>query len=227
MVDGQLPALYQVAIRHTRQEPVHHSFRYRSYMWCFDLEHPPRLPGPLRPLARFDPADHLDVVTPLRERGIDIARVVLLTNLRVLGYVFNPMSVYWCYGPDGSLVANIAEVHNTYGDRVSYELLPTGDVEEVEGEVSKRMYVSPFNPVDGVYRVRISTPGPTLAVSVELDRPGVAPFRAGMAGRRLPATVANVSISCIRFPLAPLRARALIQWQGIRLWLKGLEVQPR
>lgn len=222
-----LPSLYQVTIRHLRQGPVRHAFRYRSYMWCFDLDRPPRLPWPLGPLGRFEAEDHLDVVTPLRQRGLDVDRVTVVTNLRVFGYVFNPITVYWCYGRDGRLVANIAEVHNTYGGRVSYELLATADTEEVEAEVSKRMYVSPFHPVDGSYRIRISAPGPTLAVSVELDRPGASPFRAGMAGRRVPATLANVLSSCVRFPLGPLRARALIQWQGIRLWLKGLEVQPR
>lgn len=222
-----LPALYDVTIGHTRRQPVRHSFRYRSSMWMFDLDRPPRLPGPFRHLARFDPTDHLDVAGPLRARGLDVHRVVVLTNLRTFGYVFNPISVYWCYDRYGRLSAGVAEVHNTYGGRVAYELPAGPDGEEVSAQVSKQMYVSPFNPVDGSYRIRISPPGPTLSVAVDLDRPGTAPFRAGMAGRRRPATPMNVARSCIRFPLGPLRVRALVQWQGIRLWLRGLEVQPR
>ena len=223
----QLPALYEVTVGHSRREPVRHSFRYRSVMWMFDLDRPPRLPGPFRHLARYDRADHLDVAGPLRARGVEVDRVVVLTNLRMFGYVFNPISIYWCYDRSGRLVANVAEVHNTYGDRISYELPVGPDGEEVPAQVSKQMYVSPFNPVDGSYRIRVSPPGPTVSVSVDLDRPGSAPFRAGLAGRRRSATLSNVVRSCVRFPLGPIRVRALIQWQGIRLWLKGLEVQPR
>ncbi len=221
------PALYEVTIGHVRRAPVKNAFRYRSFMWCFDAAHPPRLPGPLRLLGRYEAADHLDVVSPLRERGVDVARVVVLTNLRLLGYVFNPITVYWCYAPDGRLAASVAEVHNTYGGRVAYEMFPTDESCRIDAEVSKRMYVSPFHPVDGSYRIRVSPPGDTVTVSVELDRPGSPPFRAAMAGRRRPATLLNVVLSCVRYPLGPVRVRALIQWQGIRLWLKGLEVQPR
>lgn len=222
------PSLYDVTISHLRAGPVRNAFRYRSFMWCFDLEHPPRLPGPLRLLGRYDPADHLDVVASLGPRAAQVDRVVVLTGLRMFGYVFNPISVYWCYDPGGRLVANVAEVHNTYGGRVAYELpVAEDDTETVEAEVIKRMYVSPFNPVDGAYRIRISPPGETITVSVDLLRPGAARFRAVMEGRHRPATLTNVLRSCARFPLGPIRVRALIQWQGIRLWLKGLEVQPR
>jgi len=224
---GQLPAIYDVSVGHTRRRPLRNSFRYRTSMWMFDLDRPPRLPGPLRHLARFDPADHLDVVGPLRERGLDVARVVVLANLRFLGYVFNPITVYWCYDRSGRLLADVAEVHNTYGGRFAYELDAGPDDEEVSAVVSKQMYVSPFYPVDGSYRIRISPPGPTVSVAVDLHRPGDQPFRAAMAGRRRPATARNVARSLLRFPLGPVRVRALIQWQGIRLWLRGLEVQPR
>lgn len=224
-----LPALYDVTVGHSRREPVRNSFRYRSSMWMFDLERPPRLPGPLHHLAGWDPADHLDVIGPLRDGGLDVTRAVVLTNLRMFGYVFNPISVYWCYDPSGRLVAGVAEVHNTYGERVAYELPagPDGDGQEVSAQVRKQMYVSPFHPVDGSYRIRVSPPGPTVSVAVDLDRPGHAPFRAGMTGRRRSPSSLNVLRSCVRYPLGPLRVRALIQWQGIRLWLRGLEVQPR
>lgn len=224
-----LPALYEVTVGHVRREPLHSAFRYRSTMWMFDLDRPPRLPGPLRHLARFDPADHLEVTAPLKARGLDVARVVVLTNLRMFGYVFNPISVYWCYDRSGRIVAAVAEVHNTYGERVAYELPagPDRDGEEVTAQVRKQMYVSPFHSLDGSYRIRVSPPGPTVSVAVDLSRPGHSPFRAGMTGRRRSPTSLNVLRSCVRYPLGPLRVRALIQWQGIRLWLKGLEVQSR
>lgn len=218
------PSLYEVRIGHSRRAPVENAFRYRSYMWLFDLDRPPRL-GPLRMLlGRFRGVDHVDVRAELRSAGIEAARIVVLTNLRSLGYVFNPISVYWCYGADGRLVAHVAEVHNTYGGRHAYVLPGDGSQEH---SVSKAMYVSPFYPVDGSYRISVSEPGPTLSVVVTLERPGDEPFRASLSGRRTPATMGHLLRQAVRYPMAPLRGRLLIQYQGLRLWRKGLEVQPR
>ena len=224
------PALYEVTIGHSRRGRVRNSFRYRSYMWLVNYDDlaggRPLMPGPLRHLARLDPGDHLDIRAELDRTGLRAARIVTLTNARTLGYVFNPISVHWCYDDAGVLVAHVAEVHNTYGGRHAY-VVPASRRRPEEVEVPKSMYVSPFYPVDGSYRMRISPPGPTLSVSVVLERPGAEPFRAGLAGRRRPATVPAVLALAVRRPVAPLWNRALIQWQGIRLWLKGLEVQPR
>ena len=217
------PSLYRVSIGHRRQTPVSNSFRYSSYMWHFDLSSPPRLPVLLRSMARWRPADHLDVRSALAAEGVVAARVEVLTNLAVLGYSFNPISVYWAYDAGGTLLAQVAEVHNTYGGRHAY-VLRADDEEHV---VNKAMYVSPFYPVDGSYRIRISEPSDRVSVSVILERPGGETFRASMAGRRVEATTAAVVRSFVRFPAAPLRGRALIQLQGLRLWRRGLEVQPR
>lgn len=214
------PCLYEVAIRHSRVAPVRNAFRYRSYMWLFDLDRPPR---------RFRPRDHMDVRAELRRHGIEPHRIVVLTNIRVLGYLFNPISVYWCYDPAGSLVAHVAEVHNTYGDRLAYVMpvMPV-DADHSDGAVvTKAMYVSPFYPVDGRYHIRISEPRDRVTVSVTLERPGDEPFTAGLTGRRVEATVPHLIRALVRYPAAPLRGRALIQYQGLRLWWKGLEVQPR
>jgi DUF1365 family protein len=218
------PALYEVSIGHRRVAPVEHSFRYRSYMWAFDVDRPPRLPPWARPLAAWRATDHVDVRSELAAQGIEANRIVVLTNLRVLGYVFNPITVYWCYDAAGELVAHAAEVHNTYGGRHAY-VLPR----DAQGEhlVSKAMYVSPFYAVDGCYRIRISEPTDTVSVSVVLERAGQEPFRALLTGRRVPASARNLARNVIRFPAAPLRGRALIQLQGLRLWRRGLEVQQR
>lgn len=221
-MNATLPCLYRVSIRHSRRAPVPNAFRYGSYMWMFDLDRPPR---------GYRREDHLDIRAELLAAGVDAERILSLANVRTLGYVFNPITVYWCYDRDGRLAAHVAEVHNTYGSRHAY-VLPAGGGGEAAGggeeaEVAKEMYVSPFYPVDGSYRIRIGEPGPTLSVSVTLERPGDQPFRAGLAGRRLEATVANRLRCSIRYPAAPLRGRALIQFQGLRLWRRGLEVQPR
>lgn len=223
-VDGA--RLYRVRIDHRRAAPVAHRFAYSSYMWFFDLDHPPHLPLWARPLAAWRSRDHLDVRAELASAGITAARVSVLTNLATFGYVFNPISIYWCYDAAGSPVARVAEVHNTYGGRHAY-VLPVDGQTDRSHEVSKAMYVSPFYPVDGSYRIRVSEPGERVAVSVVLERPGDQPFRASMTGQRMAATPANLVRSFVRYPAAPLRGRALIQWQGLRLWRRGLEVQSR
>jgi DUF1365 family protein len=227
--DRQIPCLYEVTIHHSRRAPLHNTFRHASYMWLFDPERPPRLPRPLRPFARYRPEDHVDVRAELRHAGIDARRVLVLTNLRVLGYVFNPISIYWCYDDAGELIAHVAEVHNTYGGRHAY-VLPV-DTESVvsrpQAVVRKAMYVSPFYPVDGEYLIRIGRPDETLDVSVVLERPGDEPFRAALSGRRREPGYAAVLRNLLRYPAAPLRCRALIQVHGLRLWRKGLEVQAR
>jgi DUF1365 family protein len=223
---ASLPCIYDVSVGHSRTAPVGHRFSLRSYMWCFDLDRPPRPAWPLSWIAGFRRSDHLDVRAALAAEGLEAARIVTLTNLRVLGYVFNPISVHWCYDTDDRLVAHVAEVHNTYGGRHAY-VLPVDGRSPEAAVTDKAMYVSPFYPVDGRYRLEMSEPAETVSVRVTLERPGDEPFRASLTGRRVAATPTRVLVSFIRHPLAPLRGRALIQWQGIRLWRRGLEVQPR
>ncbi|MET7802688.1 DUF1365 family protein, partial [Streptomyces decoyicus] len=102
-------------VSHARTAPVHHSLRHRTYMWLVDLDRPPRLPVVLRPLARFDPRDHFAGTAPslraglerfLTSRGVrlDGGRVLMLTHARVLGHVFNPLTLYWCHDRSGAPV---------------------------------------------------------------------------------------------------------------------------
>ena len=219
------PYIYEVRVRHARLEPFYNTFQHRTYMWLFDLDSPPRLRGPMRSLARYRPEDHVDVRAHLRDAGIESGRIRVLTNLRVLGYVFNPISIYWCYGHDDRLIAHVAEVHNTYGGRHAY-VLPAQPGPR-ESSVDKEMTVSPFYPVDGTYRLRIGSPGDTLSVTVSLDRGGDLPFVASLFGRRRPARMATIIRHLVRYPAAPLLGRARIQLEGLRLWRRGLEIQPR
>ena len=104
----------------------------------------------------------------------------LLTNARVLGHVFNPLSVFWCHGPAGELRAVIAEVHNTYGERHCYLLRPDADG---RAGADKAFYVSPFFAVDGHYEMTFTDPtvDEALAVSITLAREGRVVFRASSA----------------------------------------------
>ncbi|MFH5210460.1 DUF1365 domain-containing protein [Antrihabitans spumae] len=236
------PALFETQIRHARLDPIRHSFEYRSYSWFVDLDELPRLPLWLRPFAKFRAVDHFeapvgdDYLGPdtlrgrveafLASEGVAFrgGRITALLNARVLGHVFNPLSVFWCRDDDGVLRWVIAEVHNTYGERHPYLL-------ELDGagraQTDKQFYVSPFNEVDGRYDMSVPEPEAELAVRITLRRDGRAPFVATMRGRRLPATTRTVVRAQLRTPLAPLVVSARIRKQGIWLWARGLPVVPR
>jgi uncharacterized protein len=228
-------ALYECVVTHVRSAPIRHSFRYGTYQWLVDLDALPRPPRWLRPLAGFRAADHLgDPRRPIREnvdrylttQGIDLrgGQILMLTSARVLGYVFNPLTVYWCHDPAGALACVLAEVHNTYGQRHCY-LLRTDA--RGRAEVAKDFYVSPFYPVDGRYRMALPEPGQRLALTVTMHRPGDPPFVATVRGTRRPADTAGLLAAAARHPWAPAVVWARIHAHGLRLYARGLPVAPR
>jgi DUF1365 family protein len=224
-------SIYEVTISHARSAPLRNTFRYRSYLWLVDLDHLPR--GRL--LAGFRARDHLgdprasiraNLDRFLAARGVDLSggRVTMLAHARVLGYVFNPLTVYWCHRPDGTLACVVAEVHNTYRQRHAY-LLPVDD--RGRAEVPKQFYVSPFYPVDGRYRMSLPEPGERLSLSVRLDRPDGHSFAASVRGRAVPATRRELLHAAVRHPWSTAAVSARIRWQGVRLYRRGLPVIPR
>jgi DUF1365 family protein len=171
-------------------------------------------------------ATRQNIDTFLASRGVDLdgGRVMMLAVPRVLGTVFNPISVFWCHGRDGRLACTVVEVHNTYGDRHAY--LVHAD-ERGRAEVDKALYVSPFNDVSGSYSLVVPEPDDQLRIQVVLRRPGHAPFVAGMTGRALPVRTSTVLRLALTQPLEPLAVSARIRIHGIWLWLRRLPVQPR
>lgn len=232
------PRIVRTRIRHVRRIPIRHEFAYHSYSWLVDLDELPRLPCPLRPFARFRSADHLgapdrrlrdNIDTYLAEYEIALhgGQVLMLTNARVLGFVFNPLTLYWCHDRTGVLRCVVAEVHNTYGGRHRY-LVRTDS--NGNATVAKTFYVSPFNAVTGEYRLHVPEPGRRLGVAVTLQNPaGANVFSATMAGAVQRADTATVLRALAAVPLAPLLVALGIRWQGIRLWARGLPLvtKPR
>lgn len=234
----ELPALVVGRVNHTRRVPKRHAFTYGQYQWLVDVDSLPRFAWPLSLLARFDARDHLDsgrlgggirgdLERFLAQHGVrlpDGSRILMLANARVLGHVFDPLTVFWCLAGDGSLVAVVFEVHNTYGGRHAYLM----DVDASGRATSdKAFYVSPFNDVTGTYSVRLRLAPDRVAVSVGLDRDGTRVLTATTSGRPVQATRVNLLRTSLRHPLMPQRVTALIRLHGILLWLRRLPVQPR
>ena len=228
------PRIYPTRVRHVRREPVHHDFTNHSYQWLVDLDDLPAL-GRLGRLASFEARDHLgdagrslraNVDTFLATQGVDLegGRVLMLAMPRVLGTVFNPISLYWCHRPDDTLECVVVEVHNTYGDRHAYVVhIDDGG----RARTDKALYVSPFNDVDGSYDLVLPEPDEFLRISVVLQREGRPPFVAVMTGRARAASTAYVLRLAVTRPLEPLAVMAKIRLHGILLWLRRLPVRPR
>jgi hypothetical protein len=229
-------ALYRTRITHLRRAPVHHYFEHRGYSWYVDIDRLPQLPRWLRPFARFDAADHLEgepndslrqrIDAFLAGRDIDLqgGRITALTQARVLGYVFNPLTLYWCHDSRGVVRHIVAEVHNIYGGRHAYLLPPHGDHPAM---VRKKLYVSPFNDVDGYYLVHAPLPDAELDVRISLHRDNQPAFVATVRGTRRRASIGELLKLQIVAPLAPLMGAIGIRVQGITLWLRRVPVVPR
>ena len=220
--DVVVPVLYEAEVAHTRRSPLVHRFRYRATYWLVDFDELPQPRGMAGWWAGVRRQDHVDIRGLLEEHGIAATRVVMLTGARNFGYTFDPISVFWCYDEADAQCAVVAEVHNTYGDRHAYFLEVDTDG---EAEIEKAMYVSPFNDMGGTYRIRASPPTSTVSVLVSLEREGEEPFVASLRGTRRPLTRSAALVSMLRHSSA--RTRILIQWEALRLWRRGLVVQPR
>ncbi|MEW2545820.1 DUF1365 domain-containing protein [Streptomyces sp. NPDC047002] len=228
--------MYPCTVAHARVSPRRYAFRMRTYLWLIDPDRPPALPWWLRPLARFDARDHFGGSRPTIRAGLESflaahdidlegGTVSMLAHARVFGHVFNPLTLYWCHRPDGSLACVVAEVHNTYGERHCY-LLHT----DASGRatVGKDFYVSPFFPVDGAYAMRLPEPGERLSLTVHLDRPGGRAFTATVRGTRRAATSRELLVAALRHPWSTAAVSAGIRIHGIAIRvLRGLPVQPR
>jgi len=242
-------AIYHGWLEHRRLAPRPHAFRYRLFMLYLDLAELESvfrgrwLWSTRRPaVARFERRDHLgDPSQPLDDAVRDLVAertgrrpsgpVRLLTHLRYFGYVFNPVSFYYCFDPqERALEAVVAEVNNTpWGERHCYVLPPT-----VPGRLwlrarsAKAMHVSPFHPMDLAYDWRLSMPGNAAIVHMGLRPAGSlddAPiFSATLALKRRPLGGAALAGVLLRFPFMTTRVIGAIHWEALRLWIKGVPV---
>ena len=246
--DDAAAALYFGEVMHARLKPFGHRFRYRVMSLLIDLD---RLAAADRQsplfgvnraaLYSFSEADHGEhdgsSLRSYAERcaaahGIDLAggRVLLLCYPRLLGFTFNPLSVYFCYRADGELALMIYEVRNTFGEIHAYVLpVQPGEISEagVRQEQDKLFYVSPFIGMAMRYRFRVSPPGANVKLRIlETDREGPL-LAATFSGRRSSLTTAVLSRAFFALPLVAFKIVAAIHWQALRLWLKGARLTPR
>ena len=241
-------ALYVGDVMHARLKPMGHRFSYRVMSLLIDLD---RLAEANRQsslfginraaLYSFRESDHgARDGTSLRayaqacaaERGIDLAGglVLLLCYPRLLGYTFNPLSVYFCYRADGELALLIYEVRNTFGEIHPYVLpVSSGEISDagVRQQQDKLFYVSPFIEMAMRYHFRVRPPGESVQVRIlETDRDGPL-LAATFNGSRRALNNKALLRAFFALPLVTLKIMAAIHWEALRLWLKGARLVPR
>ncbi len=241
-------ALYVGSVRHRRHRPVVNAFRYRAYHVLIDLDELPRLDREVRGVTYNRPGptsfwdrDHLGPAdVPVREKlarwlageGVSLPAgpVRVLTNLRVLGYVFNPVSWWFCHHPDGRLAFVVAEVNNTFGDAHCYllddlEHQPDGTI---RARADKVFHVSPFLPIEGVrYRFAFVEPGPRALAHMDVEDADGTVLDATQDGRRVALTTRTLTRTFVTHPLITLRTIVLIHAQALRLWRKRVTFHRR
>lgn len=244
--------IYRGYVRHRRRRPRVHAFRYRLWLYYLDLDELPEIDRTVRLFSvnrfnavAFHNRDHLDgrpsdtrsrVAALLRDAGVRLAapKIYLLTQCRILGYVFNPISAFYCHdGPGGPLRAVVAEVNNTFGERHLYvlrnRLNPASDASRhaVRYRAPKAMYVSPFLASEGHYDFHFAPVGPRLGVGILQHEHGRPTLDAQFWGRRVALTTRSVAGLLATHPLAAVKTIAAIHGEALRLWWKGIPVHPR
>ena len=224
-------AIYTGTLIHSRRSPARNTFRYPMSFFVLDLDELPELERRLTLFSVNSPnlvtlrdEDHFDGSRPVKEaavrfcaeRGVEVDRVLMLAQLRLLGYVFNPVTFHWCYGPDGKLACMIAELNNTFGERLP-ELLHGPSLAY---EHDKHLHVSPFFGLDQSYQYAFSEPEGEVWARVHVRENGHVPLSAVLHGRREELTNATLARALVRYPFMPMQVTALIHWQAVRLWWK-------
>ncbi len=234
--------LYPGEVMHARLKPFVHRFTYKVFSLLIDLD---RLgeAGKASPLFRvnragllsFHEADHAEIEGEslramadrlLARAGLaePAARITLLAYPRMLGYVFNPISVFFAYGSDGRLLAVIYRVRNTFGEHHSYVAkVEDGELSEagLRQQRTKIFHVSPFIPLGARYQFRILPPGKAVRLRIHETEAGEPLLSATFAGEKKPFTTASLLGALARTPLMTWKVVYAIHWQALKIWLKG------
>jgi DUF1365 family protein len=239
-------AILSGQVRHHRIAPKVHSFDYGVHFLMIDLEEVSEVFRGRwfwsieRPnLISFKRSDYLGPIElPLRGCVLDLVeselgrrpqgRVSILTQVRTFGYLFNPVSFYFCHDEEGGLDAIVAEITNTpWGERHSY-VLDAGCSVQAEGkyafEFEKAFHISPFFQMQQSYRWEFRWERDQVEVQMTNSEAGKAVFSVSLSCQRQEISGRSLAAALLRFPLQPLRLHFAIYWQAARLFFKRVPV---
>lgn len=232
---------YEGVVGHRRLKPKRHALKYRVFSFLFDLDRLDAYDRDLRWFSRgrfnlfsFYDRDHgdgepTDINSHIRQTFAaagydDLGQILLLCYPRMLGYVFNPVSVYYAHDRAGRLAVMLYEVRNTFGGKHSYLIPVEGGT--IDQRADKKFHVSPFNDMDLSYRFALSAPGSRLRFQIQTsDRAGPL-LNAWFSGDRTALTDRKLASLFVRYPLMTLKVIAGIHLEAAKLFAKGLRLKP-
>lgn len=233
--------LYECVVMHRRLAPKVHQFRYRIFMFCMDLDELDALAARLPIFSRnrlnlfaFYDADHLAPDGGSVREKLDHylatqdatlppgARVRLVTLPRVLGYVFNPVSFYFCFEASGAPRCAVVQVGNTFGEQKLFLIRAP----QLDGgfrlETPKHFYVSPFSALDLRFDLKLRVPAESMEVHIDDWEGDARVLLTALTGTRAALTTSRLCWFGVKYPLVTLKVIAMIHWEAFRLWLRRL-----
>ena len=236
--------LYECKVMHHRLQPREHRFEYQLFYLDLDLDEIDQVAGQVRGFSRnrwnlyeFRDRDHLTlpgkadgslkehVLAWISQQGLHLppeTRITLVTLPRVLGYIFNPVSFYFCEDQAGTTQCVVVQVGNTFREMKPYLIREPERPGFFHLVTPKHFYVSPFSELDLAFDFKVRVPDEQMEIHID-DRKGDAlVLLSALIGKRREFTTGRLAWLTLKFPFVTLKVIFLIHWQAFRLWWKGL-----
>lgn len=244
--------LYKALVMHHRLEPKEHRFHYNIFMFYIDLDEIDELTQKLWMLSRnnfnffnFRDSEHLQlpvekpdtsknvkqhITNYLKQHDITVGkgRIMLLTNLNVLGYNFNPVSFYFCFDEKDEPLCVVSEVSNTFGEMKPYLLTTENFIDnKFKLNTTKYFYVSPFIDHDVNFDFNLAVPAEKLNIRIDDYKNDKRLFISTLTGKQESLNNRNLLLYSLRFPFITLKIITLIHWNALKLWMKKIPYRKK
>lgn len=227
--------LYVGKVFHERHQPFSHKFRYSVFSIWFDLDNPPKsrfLSFNRCNILSFWNKDHGNrsgedirpwIENAAKDKNIDMTggKIYCLSFPRLWGYIFNPLTVFYCYDRSEKLAAILYEVKNTFGEQHGYFMPVEEQTEIIKQSCKKIFHVSPFIQMECTYNFRVREPSDTIDVAIHQFQPDGKILTATWNGTYRPLTDNNILRTVLTHPLMSFKIITAIHWEALWIWAKG------